>query len=758
MAIKLHSKKALTIVELVIAMVLFVIILLVVSFVIVSQFQYAASFNAESMLKGESIYIIERLKKAVTNSEHVDIAVDENGTSLKLYNRDSRVVPTGTFTLGLDGVTLTYTPFGGTSEIISNKVSALTFDDEQDPGKGHSSPIYVLRVGLKVWDPKDPSAQGASVITAIACRLTARRLAVFNVRLNKTYYTIGEALIDSEFADNDVLRCMGRVSGYFDGIFDENVVITKSVTLKGSYDKDFSDQGSCTTTPPITPTTIDGMQKGSVITCNTNGIDVTIDSFVITNGKATQSAPLRGGGICSLPTIGCTLTITNNKIQNNFAGYAGGGIGIHFPGNNNTLIIAKNTITKNSAGLSLPGGTGGGMYLQVWKDNNTTAIYNNVLTGNWAQDSGGGMFVANNGNLSTCIIANNTIGGPSLADQNSTSGGGGGLFFASGSIGAPSSAIIANNISIGNAAQSGAGMSVQANSAASVINNVITKNYAVQNSGAGAGLYVLTKGGTSTVSNNTITENVASKNGCGMFASSDFSSNLIVTKNTITGNHAPEGNIICASGGIYAYIYTAAVNATISITNNKIAGNTVPTYAGGISTYGQDGDTIRITNNTIAGNSAGTIGGGIRTISQIGCTTYIDHNTIVGNSASNGGGINSTSLTVDSITNSICHGNLPDNIFRSGTIDPSVSYSDVGGGIYPGPYNIDQPPAYEDAATGDYHLKPPPDNAGIIGGGNDLTEMGAYGGSDGVIGFVMPASDDLNTQYIREDKIGTFEI
>ena len=74
MDLKHNSNRAATIVEMIVVIVILSVVLLAAFSMMISQVQYLTIFRQESMLKGDNSYIIDRLKKIIMNSEHVDIS------------------------------------------------------------------------------------------------------------------------------------------------------------------------------------------------------------------------------------------------------------------------------------------------------------------------------------------------------------------------------------------------------------------------------------------------------------------------------------------------------------------------------------------------------------------------------------------------------------------------------------------------------------------------------------------------------------
>ena len=126
--------------------------------------------------------------------------------------------------------------------------------------------------------------------------------------------------------------------------FVENISIGIDLNLEGGYD-------GCAT-GSIAVTTINGNDMARVVTISGDGVDVTMENLIITNGATTGFAG--GGGIYfySSPIAG-TLNLTNVDVYTNTS-FVGGGLYI---GENNLVIGLNVDIYENySAG-------GGGVFL-----------------------------------------------------------------------------------------------------------------------------------------------------------------------------------------------------------------------------------------------------------------------------------------------------------------------------------------------------------------------------------------------------------
>jgi uncharacterized repeat protein (TIGR01451 family) len=200
-----------------------------------------------------------------------------------------------------------------------------------------------------------------------------------------------QAAIDLSTQATDVIK----VSGYCQA---HDVVLNKTLTLQGGWNRDFSELALAAHT-----TTLDGQNLGQVIQLD-GDISPTIEGLVITRG----STPDSGGGISiasGSPTIqnnsflgnrafsggGVVIStgaaiIRNNVFTGNYA-YTGAGV---YNGTGNPLI-QNNTFTGNSTYTGSSSnyfGYGGGLY----NDSGNPVIQNNTFLLDSAQESGGGLY------------------------------------------------------------------------------------------------------------------------------------------------------------------------------------------------------------------------------------------------------------------------------------------------------------------------------------------------------------------------------
>ncbi len=181
-------------------------------------------------------------------------------------------------------------------------------------------------------------------------------------------------------------------TGVYTGVHQRNgitqvVYISKSVTIRGGYNADFS---ACD--PIAYPTTLDAQGQGRVLYITGDHITPTITGLRITGG-ATPGSEIRGGGVF---VSGADAIISGNVIYSNTAAYYGGGVYLEW----DKSVLRSNTIQSNTASLGV--GSGGGLYLSF----SAATLEDNLIQHN-AAHSGGGMHLFR----SDARLAGNTIAG-----------------------------------------------------------------------------------------------------------------------------------------------------------------------------------------------------------------------------------------------------------------------------------------------------------------------------------------------------------
>lgn len=269
---------------------------------------------------------------------------------------------------------------------------------------------------------------------------------------------------------------------------------------------------------------------GAISTYNSTG---SISHNTITGNTSQQSAA--GINIASSSNI----TIHNNLIQQNIAGFGGGGISA----STSSVTIKDNTITENSAGA---GNGGGGIQILpcTYIDINGNAITNNTL--DTAGNGGGGLYL---NTAATVYIWNNAITGNTV-----TGGNGGGIWFMMNSHATNTKMWIWKNIISGNQAT--------------------WQDVGIDDIGHGGGFYFTLSNPLSTKSpdpdfwNNIVDQNTADRNGGGGYLENIAGE---YTYNTFTRNTADNsGSGGYNGGGLYC---TGARTATSPFTIPHLESN-----------------------------------------------------------------------------------------------------------------------------------------------------------------------------------------
>ena len=235
-----------------------------------------------------------------------------------------------------------------------------------------------------------------------------------------------------------------------------------------------------------------------------------------------NTAPRRAGGI--LVYRRTTLTLTNSRVQNNIANWAGGGIS-----SSGSLIINNSEITGNHA-QGPSASFGGGINVDLA---DSVIITGSLIQNNSSVDAGGG--------LSSHYTTNITITNTSILDNRSERASGGGLFVDNGgatvsqSTFARNSALVGGGITVshgtltaanstvsGNSAsQHGGGVSAESSGIVTLINSTVASN----NAPAGSQLYTHPVG--SLTLRNTIVAGTAGVNSCDGAATPTIEGRLI---------------------------------------------------------------------------------------------------------------------------------------------------------------------------------------------------------------------------------------
>jgi parallel beta-helix repeat protein len=264
------------------------------------------------------------------------------------------------------------------------------------------------------------------------------------------------------------------------------VVITKSITLRGGYNDDFTMRD-----PETYRTILNAQGQGRAIAIVGSGIAPTVEGLRVTGGDAADLGGVWvgdfwtghvGGGIYvyqatavisgnhvysnTAPLCGGVIlyqgdgTLTNNTVGNNTAS-DGGGAGIclrQSPATLNDNIVHSNTSAN---------GWGGGITL----DSSDATLNRNVVFENSTDDYGGGISV----DFSAATLTNNRVYSNAADDE------GGGIYIYN-SYGV----LLSGNIITGNTADRGGGIDLESGTP-TLVNNVVADNQATV---YGAGLYI----------------------------------------------------------------------------------------------------------------------------------------------------------------------------------------------------------------------------------------------------------------------------
>jgi predicted outer membrane repeat protein len=438
-------------------------------------------------------------------------------------------------------------------------------------------------------------------------------------------YTDIQLAVDAA-SDGDVIKIATGV--YTIGLSSQVVVITKTLTLRGGYNADFS-----LWNPDTYPTTLDALSMGRVVYVS-GAITATLDGLHMLNGFANVgggifvdgsnlrllNSLLDGSHINASYSYGAglyqsagSLYMENSTIQNSQGQTAGRGWGGGIYASSATVEIHDSAILSNTAAFSgwLGDGNGGGIQL----DNSSTILQgvtfrNNTATAGPYGKGGGLSSYSGTLTINNCIFDSNV--GSASSDPNASAAGGGAFL-------GTRNAIVSGNVFTGNITSPTAALS-----------------------GSGGGLYFDTSGTSGSyggivgvlVSGNLFQNNTASSGG-GISAQGALT--LTIENNTFIGNHN-SALIISARGDLGG----ATTGATVK--GNLFQNNTTNNNGGGISISGP----VNLLFNRFIGNHANNVGGGVYQVMGGDCwsgspcdnaTATYDGNLLIGNSAIDGGGL-----------------------------------------------------------------------------------------------------------------------
>ncbi|MBE7434877.1 MAG: sortase [Anaerolineales bacterium] len=368
------------------------------------------------------------------------------------------------------------------------------------------------------------------------------------------------------------------------------------------------------------------------------------------------------------------ITLSNGQVNGNGGAilYAGG-VG---------LTVSSSTFNTNR-NITNAANNGGGIYHTA----GTFSVSNSTFNGNYTQNDGGAVYIANgtgtmtitdsvftnqnnvaidNGAAIHLLAGTLEINGGNFTGNSTTNGDGGAIFQDGGSltIGNISPVTFANNSSSGN------GGAISNDAGTLIVTGIFTGN-----SGSfGGALFYTTAAGTFTVSNSTFTNNTAVIGNAGAIRSGG---NFTLTNSTFTNNSAVANggaiwhtqNTLSISGSTFdgnyssglgdggaIYLVSATGTATVDNTNFNNQNNAGIDDGAGLYI---DAGIVQINGGGFAGNSATGNGGGIAVGANgtltIGNTSGVN---FANNSAGVGGGaIYFNGNSPLSVTNSIFQNN-----------------------------------------------------------------------------------------------------
>jgi len=505
-----------------------------------------------------------------------------------------------------------------------------------------------------------------------------------------TYSTVAAAIAAAQPGDRLLIEG-GRT-------FVENISIGIDLTLEGGYD------GCATGSSAVT--TIDGNDAARVITISGDGMDVTIENLIITNGAATGF--YSGGGIYfqSSPVAG-TLNLTNVDVYTNTA-FVGGGIYI---GEDDQVIGTYVDIYENSA-LG-----GGGVYLYGGRATfSGSSSVSSYIRDNRALSSGGGVYGVYIGTHAPLLSL------PAYADMNDNqaligSGWGGGVYMREGTISlADGSDIFSNDAILGGGVYLVTSTLTIASTSSEIGNNTATEH--------GGGIYA--QGSTINLDDQAeLYHNDAGTDGTGSGGGAYLDdSNLVSDRASIHNNTAGDDG-----GGVYA-TNNSVVDMDLGgylcldVRCSQLSYNSADSFGGGI--YASNSDVFL--DNTFVENNSGSLGGGLYLLNsgtsatiynslfarndataEIGDAVRINSASMTGNGntlAYNNAGGASTGRAIDLASSNLTLGCsiIWGHSSSINSASQNVSYSDIQGG-YAGSTNINVNPLFVSAASQDYHLQ-----------------------------------------------------
>jgi hypothetical protein len=442
------------------------------------------------------------------------------------------------------------------------------------------------------------------------------------------------------------------------------------------------------------------------------GATASFTNCAILDNKTTTSY---GGGIA---VNAGSVTLSNTRIEGNWAGGSGGGIALDASSAQLTACV----VDSNRAN----GDDGGGICLYNTSDLDMTDSH---VEGNYSADDGGGLFA----NVTSTVVITGT---PFIGNTSNSWDGGGALYIDRSTLDMRNSPITDNHASGYYGHGGGLRLSY---TTTRLMNCPLSGNTATGSQATGGGMFV-TRSDLVMV-DCPVTGNSATIQGGGL-AIWDYTT-AIVKNSPIRGNSTTSAN---SGGGVRIYNRSDVTIDRSPITANYSAGSgggvSVSTYAyvrlldspvdsnhavldgGGVTLW--DNATVRLTNCRVDSNTALRDGGGVfaetAELEMLNCTitrneavngaairvkttpnVRLTNVTITENVASGiGGGIRAFESAA-SLVNSILWNNFPQEVYVDAST-VNATYSDIRMDtlVYAGTENINTDPLFADPANLDY--------------------------------------------------------
>ena len=351
-------------------------------------------------------------------------------------------------------------------------------------------------------------------------------------------YASIQAAVDAADSGDEILVAAGVYTDIHQrDTITQVVYISKTVTIRGGYNADFSAWD-----PDTYSTTLDAQGQGRVLYI-AGAISPAIEGLRITGGNAEGLGGFGthdGGGVY---IITATATLNNNWVFSNTTRYWGGGLALW----ESDATLSGNIISGNKAKEE----GGGGLFLVF----SAATISGNIITANTTTGYGGGLYLGG----SPAVLSGNIV-------TANAAGRGGGLY-----VDYYSYATLSGNTVISNTADLGGGLYLLA-SDPTLINNAVANNQA---NDRGSGLYIEIS--TPRLLHTTIARNTGG-DGSGVYVTDDgLLYSTVALTNTILVSHTvgitvTGGNTVTVNGVLWygtPITVSQAATATVTVQNQR---------------------------------------------------------------------------------------------------------------------------------------------------------------------------------------------